>query len=707
MNQLRTEHGQLYFYNFNTGKTTWEPPQEPQGKRVVSSSMVNQNVVDRRRTVVTAEEWLANNDEDTIGVGQRGGRRRGSGQTDFSAQASETCARRASGVSLASRDPQAEVQGALQDSGAIRHELPSGSARLRGKAAAVWAAMEAKQKEKEEMTGTPEITRLGRSKHRSVDDLFLFQRNVEASRRHKQDERDTQEERLVTGRPETCSRSALLVERMRRDNNSARRSTSQRLHEKAGEQRRRQENLQARVRTAIRRRATPNLSTRSRSLPSRGRRDVADRLYEQALVSREEALERECLALNPPRGATFRPEIVRRSGVLAQRRRERWVSIGLDVSSKSGGSVVHEVLLAEGTLYHRRRQERRARQEQLAQRRQSPTINRHSRRLLRDAERMGKSIGIHSDSGKGNRLLASQAEEEICATPRFEALSASKRLLESRYGRDSIPSMEQRAKEREMERRERQALQESAERDKENRNDVARRVVRTSSRSESPGHRHRPETAVASGGGKDIYQRTTEYVRRRESRRASEREALLAEELAGCTFAPKLPARRRGSVIRQTTGTGTGRPCSDLRTFDTAGGLQVADKEDRRVLDSVGYSGRSKQPSRGAGHRQRTVVSDGGWLSSATAEVGEEEDERGLHAGVEDDESDLSSIGSREAGCSGDSGAGTMTTVSRGGVAAVGGSSLPKGWTAFTSPEGWEYFFNNETRVVQWQRPTR
>ena len=83
----------------------------------------------------------------------------------------------------------------------VRHVLPGASARLRGKAAAVWAAMEAKQREEEEMTGTPEITRLGQSKHRSVDDLFLFQRNVEASRRHRQDERDTREESLLTGRP--------------------------------------------------------------------------------------------------------------------------------------------------------------------------------------------------------------------------------------------------------------------------------------------------------------------------------------------------------------------------------------------------------------------------------------------------------------------------------------------------------------------------
>lgn len=149
-------------------------------------------------SLLQAKDWLANNEEE-IDVGQKC-RRRGSSQINC-AKKSETCARRAVGTPLAPRGDQMGEREVHQDRGMVSHEFPGASARLRGKAAAVWAAMEAQHKEEEEMTGTPEITRLGQSKHRSVDDLFLFQRNVEASRRHKRDERDTQEERLVTGRP--------------------------------------------------------------------------------------------------------------------------------------------------------------------------------------------------------------------------------------------------------------------------------------------------------------------------------------------------------------------------------------------------------------------------------------------------------------------------------------------------------------------------
>lgn len=82
-------------------------------------------------------------------------------------------------------------------------------------------------------------------------------------------------------------------------------------------------------------------------------------------------------------------------------------------------------------------------------------------------------------------------------------------LMHDRYGRDAIPSMEQRAREREVERLERRA--QSAERDKENHNFVARRIVRSSPQSDEG------SGAVADGCG-DIYERTTEYVRRKESR---------------------------------------------------------------------------------------------------------------------------------------------------------------------------------------------
>ncbi len=41
-----------------------------------------------------------------------------------------------------------------------------------------------------------------------------------------------------------------------------------------------------------------------------------------------------------------------------------------------------------------------------------------------------------------------------------------------------------------------------------------------------------------------------------------------------------------------------------------------------------------------------------------------------------------------------------------GGGGVTGGGGLPDGWTAFISPEGWEYFFHEKTSVVQWERPT-
>lgn len=180
--------------------STWceQTPRRKNGQRekpLASGAAASRSVAS---SLMQAEDWLANNEEE-IEVGPQR-RRRGSGQTDR-VRKSETRGRRALDTSLASRDDQLNVQRVQSDRGVVGQELSGASVRLRGKAAAVLAAMKLQQKEEEEMTGTPEITRLGQSKHRSIDDLFLFQRNIDASRRHKQYERDTKEESLVTGRP--------------------------------------------------------------------------------------------------------------------------------------------------------------------------------------------------------------------------------------------------------------------------------------------------------------------------------------------------------------------------------------------------------------------------------------------------------------------------------------------------------------------------
>lgn len=96
----------------------------------------------------------------------------------------------------------------------VRHlelETRGTTARLRSKAAAEWAAGEARRRDEEQMTGTPEITRLGRSKRRSVDDLFLFKRTADTARRQNQDDREAQEDIFNTGRPVSKLFSFLLA----------------------------------------------------------------------------------------------------------------------------------------------------------------------------------------------------------------------------------------------------------------------------------------------------------------------------------------------------------------------------------------------------------------------------------------------------------------------------------------------------------------
>lgn len=223
---------------------------------------------------------------------------------------------------------------------------------------------------------------------------------------------------------------------MSRNRKDAHQSASQRLHGDALEQRRRLENRRTRVEIAARRRANPDLAASSRTV-SRSRGDVARRLYEQALSGREEALERESLALAGAQGGTFRPVITQRSVRLARRRREGWGSSGVNVSDKGG--VIEEALLAEGVVYEWRRRERQARQERLnVTLRQGVAPSRHSKRLLLEIERRGNAKGTKPLSGEGGRSLASEkptASDDVDHTgfkPNLEALDTSKRMLEAR-----------------------------------------------------------------------------------------------------------------------------------------------------------------------------------------------------------------------------------------------------------------------------------
>lgn len=227
------------------------------------------------------------------------------------------------------------------------------------------------------------------------------------------------------------------MDRMRRNSSSATPlSASQRLHSEAWEQRQRQENRQNRVETAARRRANPELTASSRALP-RDRGDVAQRLYEQAVWGREDALERERWAQIAPRGATFHPEIDPRSVSLARRRRNGW---GLGGAEKpDSGGLVEEALLAEGAMYERRREERQARQDRLDEvLRQTLRPNLHSERLLRDIKARSHTKGTHAALDQGGMspgleaLSGSDDVDKAGFNPSLEALETSMRMLESR-----------------------------------------------------------------------------------------------------------------------------------------------------------------------------------------------------------------------------------------------------------------------------------
>lgn len=82
----------------------------------------------------------------------------------------------------------------------VVNKTPRVATRLRGRAAAEWEVAKARLREDEEMTGKPEITPLGRSKQRSVDDLLLYKINTQAARQQKQNDKEALEDNFLAGR---------------------------------------------------------------------------------------------------------------------------------------------------------------------------------------------------------------------------------------------------------------------------------------------------------------------------------------------------------------------------------------------------------------------------------------------------------------------------------------------------------------------------
>lgn len=138
-------------------------------------------------SLLRAEEWLTRNEPE---LRQR--------QTNGSSPSESSPSSDNSRGASISRQPATPLSSRAKN---LERETPAATVRLRGKAAAEWEASEARRREDEHMTGKPEITLLGQSKKRSVGDLFLYKRKVEAARRQNQDDREMEERKLLTGRP--------------------------------------------------------------------------------------------------------------------------------------------------------------------------------------------------------------------------------------------------------------------------------------------------------------------------------------------------------------------------------------------------------------------------------------------------------------------------------------------------------------------------
>ncbi|CAM9460865.1 unnamed protein product [Discosporangium mesarthrocarpum] len=594
---------------------------------------------------------------------------------------------------------------------------------------------EAREKEQREVTGIPEITRQGRSMHRSLDDLLIFKRFVEENRRRRRDLGEELEAVKLTNHPKTCSGSAKIIGRMHRrrgpDEAFDQLVPSQRLYRDAQERLLRQRDRHDRACMAARHRANPELSARSMSLPP-SQEKFGDRLHSLAARKQQDAEEREeRRARSILRGSTFRPEISKRSALLAERQRGaiRASPGGIVQNEGVSGVSVEQMLLAVGEVYKQRKKERLTRQaEREAAWSDDKKVNRCSERLLAKVKvktRQGGNVCDGPASGQGlpstftdlgtplswavdNTSPSADCTEDTF-TPRLEALEKTNRILMRRYGGKPMPQMMDRQKAWEDERVKREeavvrGLHEDAARELtfspflEGRKPVCqrRKGLTTGEGGESVGN-------------KNIADRTKDFLLRREIKRAAWGRANLEDEMAKCTFMPHLSARHLGTpgstdhpitcpwqaqgdcegkegpgdTASAAGGQGAYRHGRTPRSKTKKGTTEIGGQKDRPVdqlLLRTTSGSRCCIMSRETGPTSPCQPMAG--FSSSFPESSEISDEK---------------LGRKDIA--------VMPKEGAGGTWVTGASRLPAGWLEFMAPEGSPYYFNAVNGCTQWEMP--
>jgi WW domain len=535
------------------------------------------------------------------------------------------------------------------------------------------AAAEAARREGSELTCQPRVTRRGHSApSRGVQALLLFEKQA----REKTAGRAAAAAHAAARRedPKPCAGSERIVAKLRATASSPMASPpggqtpQERLYREAQQQQRRARELQSRATAAARAAAAaPTLEardSRAATLHSSQRRgEVADRLYllaQQARVRRRAAeSEREraaALPLPPPPAPAVPPEL---SAALAERgRRARGIP---------PGTSIEQGLLAAGAAAQQRAAAAAARQAESAEaaataQRALPLSRSLAAKLeARSGESPAERLTRPSGRVRAATLAAIPDTVESTFAPALAAQRTTQRLLQERYGDGTgysahdVPGRFQRqdAWLREVEQRREQLFQREEQ-------------LRTAELTFAPALRQcRESTAVAEArarSGLDVAQRGGAFLRQREKRRSAARAKAAEEEVADCTFAPAVTRYELPWSTRASTAAATG--------LGTAAAAAAA-------AASVVVAEAPRSPY--AGKRDRAAART--MAATSTAAVVSGSHSNSTEAGGVSLHYETSSYSRKEA--------------------------LPSGWLAFTTAEGYRYYYSAIDGTTQWDAPAR
>ncbi|CAM9670420.1 unnamed protein product [Chrysoparadoxa australica] len=559
-------------------------------------------------------------------------------------------------------------------------------------------AAERSRQEEKEMTLTPAITKKGRERMRTIKDLAEYQAKVSERRLTRRREVLARDERECTRKPQLCGATKRIVRQLRvRAGGGWDGSVDDRLYAAGARRDRRRAVAGQKADEDARAGAKPQLVAKHRRQRQVGASNIGEHLYRRGL---EERNKRENVPRCKEEPGLYKPAIAERSRKMMAWREATEIPIEEQLLASARRTRENRHLVegrVEQKMQHEACKSRvNARSQRLAERHAHRTGESHQQRLHKQRQ---------SSRGRSEWPGYKSSDPVECTfSPSLEASSRVSRPLQEHACREDVLVRQQAWSERMAGKR---AHLHQSMREEEDAELTFTPALEARDGGDqqglAPDQGDEPHVAI---DGLTMYRRGEEFLQWKQERAEARRLEQEALEMKLCSFTPMLAAKET-TALRERSSSPEHRctPPMPRRTY-----LSLSLKERSRPRRHI------PQPTQPRPSRQKPQ--GGEERASAGAGVAPPHlgctDSSQRSWSTDGDGGEQSLLGRASGGASDMSSAAPSMSALITGAQAQGGDGgsegqeqlLPAGWLAFTSSEGFVYYFNSLDGTSQWDPPT-